>query len=388
MPGFDARHATRRARHTRVVLGLLAVAVVAVVLVLVLGRTTPPASAPSHHPRTAFQAPRIVTALASWRLAAPISRAAVVAGPPGAGGGNRPVLILGGETTDGLRADGAFALDVTSGALTQVGDLSSAIDGAAGAVIGSRALVFGGSTTASGTATTSSAVLSLSAVPASVATGRAEPISTTLGSLPQPRSEAAAVTAGSTTYLVGGGNGDTPDPDVLATADGSHFTVVSALPVPVLDPAVAVLGHTLYVFGGVAATGQPVDTIQTVNLATHRTTARLRLPGPLSGAVAFVIKGSILVAGGDTNGAVTGSTPTGATPSSATTVWWFDPSQGTARSVAQLPVAVSHAGLAVEEGTAWLVGGESNGTPVASAQSVTVGPAPGHGTTSTTSSTP
>jgi hypothetical protein len=387
MPGFDARHATRRARHTRVVVGLLIVAAIAVVLVLVLGRSTPPKSGSSRPARTTLQAPGVVTALASWRLAAPISRAAVVAGPPGPGGDARPVLILGGETSGGLRADGAFALDVTSGALTQVGDLSSAVDGAAGAVIGRRAVALGGTTSASGTATTSAAVLSLSAVPSSVATGAAMPTSTMLGSLPQPRTAAVAVTTGPTTYLVGGGNGTTPDPDVLATVDGTHFTVVRALPVPVLDPAVAVLGHTLYVFGGVAATGHPVDTIQTVNLVTHRTTDNGRLPEPLSASAAFVLNGNILVAGGDTVGPATATTTAGATPSSVTTVWWFDPLRDTARSVAQLPVAVSHAGLALDGGTAWLVGGESNGTPVASAQSVALRPLAKHAT-STTSATP
>jgi hypothetical protein len=66
------------------------------------------------------------------------------------------------------------------------------------------------------------------------------------------------------------------------------------------------------------------------------------------------------------------------------TVWFFDPTAGTSTAVGQLPVAVSHAGVAVLGSTAWLVGGESDGTPVSAVQSVTTVAAP----TTTSSSTP
>ena len=73
--------------------------------------------------------------------------------------------------------------------------------------------------------------------------------------MPAPRSDAAAVTIGSTTYLVGGYDGTRPDAPVLATTDGRTFTTVTALPVPVRYPAVAALGGQIYLFGGQAITG-------------------------------------------------------------------------------------------------------------------------------------
>jgi N-acetylneuraminic acid mutarotase len=58
------------------------------------------------------------------------------------------------------------------------------------------------------------------------------------------------------------------------------------------------------------------------------------------------------------------------------TVWFFDPAAGTSTVVGQLPVAVSHAGLVVLGATAWLVGGESDGTPVSAVQSIVTVPSP------------
>jgi hypothetical protein len=175
-----------------------------------------------------------------------------------------------------------------------------------------------------------------------------------------------------------------PDPGILATSDGRHFIDVAALPVPVLFPAVAVFGGKLYVFGGDAATGSDaghaVDTIQVVDLKTHKAKDKGHLPEPLAGAAAVVLGHDVILAGGDTappgTGAQTATTaagaPTGAstpTTSSVSTVWSFDPLSGTSTQVGVLPVAVSHAGVAVLGSTAWLVGGESDGTPVSSVQS-------------------
>jgi N-acetylneuraminic acid mutarotase len=147
-----------------------------------------------------------------------------------------------------------------------------------------------------------------------------------------------------------------PDPGILATSDGRHFIDVAALPVPVLFPAVAVFGGKLYVFGGDAATGSDaghaVDTIQVVDLKTHKAKDKGHLPEPLAGAAAVVLGHDVILAGGDT-------APPGTGAQTATT----------STQVGVLPVAVSHAGVAVLGSTAWLVGGESDGTPVSSVQS-------------------
>jgi hypothetical protein len=387
MPGFDARHATSRARRTRVVGVCLAVLIVAAALFVFFGRgSSGPAKAPQPKAKPAVSSARVVTTLASWRLGAPISRAVVV---PGSNPAGSQVTILGGSTTGALTASGAFVLDTTTGALTQVGDLMTTLDDAAGTVIGGSDDVFGG--TSSPTGSPSATVQSL---PAAASTngggsGTAVPTSTLLGTLPEPRASATAVTSGPVTYLVGGEGTSGPDPDIVATTDGRHFTTVAHLRIPVTFPAVAAVGKKLYVFGGTAATGSntgsPVDTIQVVNLTTHKVTAALHLAQPLTAAAAVVLGHDILLAGGDTTGTVPTTSTTSTTSTtpgivSVSTVWLFNPATGSTTTVGHLSVAVSHAGVAVLGTTAWLVGGESDGTPVSSVQSfVTAAPAPASG---------
>ena len=115
-------------------------------------------------------------------------------------------------------------------------------------MIGGRALVFGGGSSAT-VATVQAFTLPGPRGGAPAATA------TTAGSMPAPRSDAAAVTIGRTTYLVGGYDGTRPDAPVLATTNGRTFTTVAALPVPVRYPAVAALGGKIFVFGGQAITG-------------------------------------------------------------------------------------------------------------------------------------
>jgi len=49
--------------------------------------------------------------------------------------------------------------------------------------------------------------------------------------LTRPRSDSDGVLAGPVGYLVGGYDGATTDPRVLATTDGRHFQVAARLPV-------------------------------------------------------------------------------------------------------------------------------------------------------------
>jgi hypothetical protein len=396
MPGFDARHATRRARKTRVAATVVVLLAVVAFVVIYFGRGILHHSTPARRRHTHTVAvPRVTATLATWRLGAPISRAVVVPGTPGAD----QLVILGGETTGGLTASGVFTLDVGDGTLTQVGDLTTTLDDAAGAVLDGRDVVFGG--TSSSTAPSSASVQGLPATAATAGApppATAMPTSTQLGSLPQPRAAATTVTVGTTTYLVGGDTTAGPAPGVLSTADGTHFVTVASLPVPVLYPAVAAMAGKLYVFGGVADSGtdagRPVDTIQVVDLKSHRVTDSGRLPEPLTAAAAVVLGHDVLLAGGDTASSGAGTPPGGTGTSSSTTapaptssvstVWFFDPTAGTSTAVGQLPVAVSHASVAVLGSTAWLVGGESDGTPVSAVQSFTTVAAP----TTTSSSTP
>jgi hypothetical protein len=60
--------------------------------------------------------------------------------------------------------------------------------------------------------------------------------------------------------------------------------------------------------------------------------------------------------------------------SSVSTVWSFNPVSGACNQIGELAVAVSHAGVAILGSTAWLIGGETDGTPVAAVQSFVAAP--------------
>lgn len=266
--------------------------------------------------------------------------------------GSGALAILGGLTAADTSADGAFRLDLATGGLTTIGTLPSAVHDAAGARIGGEDIVIGGGST--------STVSTVEGVPAAGGTG------TVIGQLPQPRSDTTATSVGNTTVVVGGYDGTTADPSVLTTTDGSSFSTVASLPVPVRYAAVAAIGSSVYVFGGMAVSGpsagQPVSTIQRVDIATRTATVVGTLPTPLEGAVAFVLGGGMFVAGGDTVAA--GS----AAVTSSAAVLSFDPARARLAPAGTLPEAVAYAGAAVSGGVAWLVGGEHDGHVVATVQ--------------------
>ena len=73
-----------------------------------------------------------------WTLTAPLSGGLAL---PGAAG---QLVIMGGATTGDVLAQGIFALNDATGALTQVGDLTTNLDDTAGAVVGTDLITFGG----------------------------------------------------------------------------------------------------------------------------------------------------------------------------------------------------------------------------------------------------
>jgi outer membrane protein assembly factor BamB len=263
-----------------------------------------------------------------------------------------------------------FSLDTTDGTLRPVGTLSVGVHDAAGSIIGRRYVVFGG-----GSPTTVARVEAFPAGP-----------SAQYGAMPAPRSDAAAVKVGRTTYIIGGFTGSSPEASVLATTDGSTFRTVGSLRVPIRYPAVASSGGKLYVFGGQAITGGraglPVNDIQLVDPATHSSRVIGHMPEPLAGAAAIKLSGSIYLAGGDTSTTQAtkrgiGNQQTAIKTSSSTplftasTIWVFDRAKLTMLDAGRLQVPVSHAGVAVLGAHAWLVGGESGGGQVAAVQMIT-----------------
>ena len=288
-----------------------------------------------------------------------------------ASSGNR-LIILGGLSASGASASSVNAIRTATGTARYIGALAVPVHDAAVAAIGGRALVFGGGSQTS--------VATVQAFSMHGRSGRTRGV--TAGSMPMRRSDAAAVTVGSTTYVVGGYDGAQPDATVLATTNGRNFTTVATLRIPVRYPAVAALGGRIYVFGGQAVrgphAGAPVDAIQAIDPARHTADVIGHLPEPLAGALAVTLNNELFVAGGDTTVARPVTAGLGTTqlvprrfssPSSTvSTIWAFDPATKRLLRAGNLQVPVSHAGVAVIGSTAWIVGGESGGALLNSVQ--------------------
>jgi hypothetical protein len=310
------------------------------------GRSAGPPAANSHLVLQVMPAP--------YQLPAPVTRA--VALPD-----QRGVLIAGGLDAAQASTNAVTQLDPVTGQTSQAGLLAVATHDAAGAMLNGRPVVFGGGSQTS--------IADVQAGPAGQAGAvSAAPASwTRAGQLPGLRSDLTSAAAGGKAYLVGGYDGASYSPAVLATADGRTFAVAARLAVPVRYPAVAALGSQLWVFGGQTPAGI-TDAIQRVDLATGKTAVAGHLPSALAYATGMTVDGHIYVAGGQTAPATSGSGLAG--PSAALTtsaqVLSFTPAGagGQVRLAGQLPVPVASAAAAVWHGTGYLVGGENNGRPV------------------------
>jgi N-acetylneuraminic acid mutarotase len=306
--------------------------------------------------------------MARWRLPNALSRAGAAPLPDGR------VLLLAGLLGSGTSSADVGVLDTANGKLTSIATLPSPTHDAGSAELGGRAFLFGGGQSAP------FALVQEVTIPRSLGPGTSEP-ATVIGQLPQLRADDEAVTVGRAAYVVGGYDGSTGDAAVLMTTNGSTFASVVTLPVAVRYPAVTSAHSIIYVFGGEAEQGgttnefstpagsttpppgQQVAVVQEINTRTHAAKVVGSLPHGLQGAAAFDLGGHIYLAGGD-------SYPPGSTPASGSTIWSFDPSTVSFRVAGRLAAPVSYAAVAVERGAVWLIGGERNGVPVASAQEV------------------
>jgi outer membrane protein assembly factor BamB len=309
-------------------------------------------------------APAIESGLMPWSLAAPLSRMNVY---PWASG----VLVAGGLTVGQSSQSQVYALDTSTGTVHQLGSLLHGVHDAAGALVEGSDAVFGGGS------------------PATVATVQrfANGTASVPAALPAPRSDAAAVTVGSTTYIVGGYDGTNPSPGVLATTDGRTFSTVADLAVPVRYPAVAAAGRDLYVFGGQSVgpgtTGAPITDIQRIDPGSHHSSVVGQLPYPLQAAAAINLGGNIYLAGGERPSATRPTPGVGTTQldgwataagapapglSAVGDIWSFNPVTAAVVPAGRLQVPTSHAGLAIDGNTAWLVGGEDGATMLGTVQ--------------------
>jgi len=375
---MDERPLPRRAQHARrlrvrrrraAALAILVVLVIAIVAVVsASGGSSPapstgktaavttatakaagavPAAATGTRPTRTGGPASIEAGVEPWQLAAPISRESVVAAGPG-------MAVLGGLTPSGTSVSSVSTVNVLTGAVTPAGSLATPVHDAAAAVIGSSTFVFGGGSP--------DTVATIQSYPNPSAGGTATGTGAAAGQLPQPRSDLAVAPVttgtghrGAGAYIVGGYDGTTYLPSVLATTDGTRFTTVAALPVPVRYPAVVADAGRVYAFGGqIPAPGTTVaatDDIQMIDPASHRAVVVGHLPQPLYGASAFVLGGTIYVAGGQVPGGVT-----------LTQIDAFVPATGKVLNAGLLPQADAFAGYTTVQTAAgvigYMVGGE------------------------------
>lgn len=301
-------------------------------------------------------APAVESGLMPWSLTSPLSRMNLY---PWASG----VAMAGGLTVGQSSAGGLYTLNTSTGQQQQIGSLVHGVYDAAGALVDRAYVVFGGGS--SGTVATVQ----------SFANGTAS----TPAAMPTPRSDATAVSVGSTTYIVGGYDGTDPTQTVLATTDGRNFTAAADLVVPVRYPAVAAAGRYIYVFGGQSVgpgtTGGPVRDIQRIDPLAHHSSVVGQLPYPVEGAAAVNLGGDVYLAGGERPSTSAPAPGVGTTQldgwasSTATPVpgliatsdiWSFKPASAAQVPAGRLQVPTGHAGVTVTGSTAWLVGGRTD----------------------------
>lgn len=249
----------------------------------------------------------------------------------GATSGDR-ILIAGGLDEKKNSTKVLWSFDPATGATTEVGEIPAALHTPAMAALGSGTLLMGGAKGDS--------------VFDTVQSIDGNGTVTTVGKLPQPRTNAVAISDGdgANALVFGGWDGKNPTNDVLQTTDGSAFTTVATLLHPVRYPAVAMLGRSVWVVGG-EYDKAIVATIQRVDLDSGLVTDVAPLPVPLSRASAFTLGGSLFVAGG--------RTPEGR----SNQIYRIDPITGAVTAAGSLPEERSDATVVVSGSTAYLFGG-------------------------------
>jgi hypothetical protein len=376
MSGGTTPRNTREQRRARVrrrrlaALGLVVALVVVGVAVASLGGGSPTRTAPSPPDSSASGRASSTSTAGAARRATPTSAAR--SGPPSIEAGVEPwqlgaplsresvvatgagLTVLGGITPAGTSLATVSSVAPATGTITAGTPLATAVHDAAAVSLGSRTYVLGGGSP--------DTVPTVESVATSSARTRNGATSTDSGQLPQPRSDLAVATlptVGSgrsrTAYVVGGYDGTAYLPQVLSTTDGTSYSPVASLKVPVRYPAVAALGGAIYAFGGQTAspTSAPAATtdVQRIDPATHTTTVVGHLPQAVYGAAAFAIDGTIYLAGGQLPGGIT-----------LTQIYAFSPSTGRLLPAGWLPQADAFAGYAtVGTGTraiGYMVGGE------------------------------
>lgn len=255
-----------------------------------------------------------------------ISRTTVVSSPQGA-------TIFGGLDSNGSSVSNVWTISGTKQiTVRSVAPLASPTHDAGSSYVGGKNFIFGG-----GQSTSISTVQSYSG-------GKSYVVS----NLPLVRSDLVAASYGGAAYLVGGYDGNSLNPSILRTTNGTQFQSIGQLIQPVRYPAAVALAGTLYVFGGEAG-GVPVTTIESVDLASGTAWVSGEFNTPLADAAAAVVDGRIYIVGGvDSSGS----------PSSV--IYQYNPKTSLLSVAGHLPKPLSNVGLASYSGRLFVIGGESH----------------------------
>lgn len=195
-------------------------------------------------------------------------------------------------------------------------------------------------------------------------------------SLPVPRTDGAAVVAGTKLLYIGGTDGTTASDKVFVAAlypngNFSSWTEGPALPQPLTNEAAAFLGGQIFVLGGSDASGAPTTSayVTTVDPATgalgpwqtaDEAKLPLTLPAPRTGAaIAVAGDGLFLVGGNDGSGPVTSVWKSTLDAKGKLTAW---------QPQADLVRPQSDAGAALIGDFLWVYGGRDANGPTGAVQ--------------------
>jgi hypothetical protein len=216
----------------------------------------------------------------------------------------------------------------------------------------------------------------------------------TVASLPVPVRYPAVAADRGLLYVFGGqaitGAGAGQPVNAIQVIDPRRHTasMIGHLPIPLAAAAAVTIGGQVYVAGGESTVDQPViPGVGTTQLAppppgsdpgagaTSATNTAATVPEGASARGLLLTATSSTTATTSGPNAGSGSGSSGANPNESTTgtstvsaIWAFNPGTGKMLVAGRLQVPVSHTSVTVLGTTAWFVGGESNGMPVAAVQ--------------------
>ncbi len=240
------------------------------------------------------------------------------------------IALFGGRNTKGASLTQVLRYEPSTGLFTALAPLPEPLQGAAAVTFANRPLSIGGG----------------DAKPTANVGAFVDGKVSIVGRLPEARTEAQAVVLDKTLYIVGGYDGAKEPLTMLASADGTTFRQIGVLIQGNRRGTLVGVGAFLYLIGG-EENGVASARILRIDPTDGAVTQIGLLPAPLSGAVGFVLQGSVFVAGGRHGNEVTDQ------------ILHIDLITGAATPAGLLPEPASSSSVAVLGDTAFVFGGEA-----------------------------